>query len=102
MDLDAFDLDLDPDLDTDLGSRMGLRRDAASARAIRRRIATLTNSPGCSPAARRADRPAVPAEMRRVRCDAWSSPASTSWARPSRALRKVARRAVDQDEPEPA
>ncbi len=62
---------------------------------------TLTNSPGCSPApalsALRESRPS----MRRVRVDAWSVPVSASWARPSRALRKVARRALENEVVEP-
>ena len=62
---------------------------------------TLTNSPGCSPApARSALRGSRPS-MRSVRVDAWSAPASASWARPSRALRKVARRALESEAFEP-
>ncbi|MEZ4281621.1 MAG: hypothetical protein R3F21_18615 [Myxococcota bacterium] len=66
---------------------------------------TLTNSPNCAPAPARSLRSAEQiqrAPIRRVRTDAWSVPASASWARPSRALRKVARRAVDNELIEPA
>ncbi len=63
---------------------------------------TLTNSPGCAPAPALALRSTDRPPLRRVRTDAWSVPASASWARPSRALRKVARRAVDEDRGEPA
>ena len=68
-----------------------------------RTTTTLTNSPGCSPdpapalSALRESRPL----MRSVRVDAWSVPVSASWARPSRALRKVARRALETEFVEP-
>lgn len=107
MDLNAFDFDLDLETDSDLvdltrslrstpanakTSPAAARPVAAASLAPARAARSLTNSPGCAPA------PATPAlarVLRKVRTDAWSAPASVSWARPSRALRKVARRAVD-------
>lgn len=114
MDLNAFDFDLDLESETDLADLAAYRRSAreargsaaprisAAPRATAATIATarsLTNSPGCAPV------PATPAlarVLRNVRTDAWSAPASVSWARPARALRKVARRAVDGGMSEPA
>lgn len=70
-------------------------------------VATLTNSPGCRPAssatpAKRtgqskgsagAERPAVTSvrRARPVRVDAWAEPASASWTRTRRTVRKVRR-----------
>lgn len=104
MDQHFLDLDLAPDFEGDAADPMDWERSAPAARSTR----TLTNSPGCAPAP--APAPAAPLALRsnsrpplrRVRTDAWSVPASASWARPSRALRKVARRAVDDDRGEPA
>jgi hypothetical protein len=114
MDLNAFDFDLDLETDSDLADLTRYRRSTtanaktspaattsvvgnalASARAAR----SLTNSPGCAPAP---TTPALARVLRKVRTDAWSAPASVSWARPSRALRKVARRAVEGGMNEPA
>lgn len=95
MDQNLLDFDLDTDADADAADQMERECDA-------RPTSTLTNSPGCAPAARislfRPDR----TPLRCVRTEAWSVPASTSWARPSRALRKVARRAVESEMTEPA
>jgi len=113
-----LDQDLAPDLDFERDPVDDLEPASTSAmdRATRgtprlRPIPTLTNSPGCAPAppsqtiptratgasgahARRSGS-AAPSPMRSVRIDAWSSPATACWARPSRTLRKVARRALD-------
>lgn len=93
---------IDFDLEADAAHDGDWDRGARSARPTRRSTPTLTNSPNCTPAPVLALRAADRAPLRRVRTDAWSVPASTSWARPSRTLRKVARRAVDQEMVEPA
>ena len=94
MDLNAFDFDLDLENESDLADLADFRRSgSAIPTATASRIArSLTNSPGCAPAP---VTPTVARVLRKVRTDAWSSPASTSWARPNRTLRKVARRAVE-------
>ena len=103
MDLNSCDFDLDLENETDLSeSSRPLRAGHSHQTAERPRTAkSLTNSPGIAPAPasypNRAPRP-----IRSVRTDAWSVPASTSWARPSRALRKVARRALETEMVEPA
>lgn len=107
MDQNAFDLDSDLDLDAQLDRDIERAIDRLAApSADRRRTATLTNSPGCAPASfpGSGDRVALASRpaMRRVAVAGWSSPASASWARPSRTLRKVARRAVETELPEPA
>lgn len=94
MDQHRFDLDLE----RHAADGMDWECDARPTRPT----ATLTNSPGCRPAPMRSLRVAERPPLRRVRTDAWSVPASTSWARPSRALRKVARRAVDDERGESA
>lgn len=96
MDLQTLDLQLDLEADT-----------IETARAIStlrpRATQSLTNSPGCTPAPVRASArsTAAPREsraaMRSVRVDAWSMPVAANWARPSRALRKVARRALETE-----
>ena len=100
MDLNAFDFDLESDLDPDLDTNASepgtpvcpLALDQAALK--RQSAAAPTNSPGCTPTSlpNRSPRP-----IRSVRTDAWSVPASVNWARPSRALRKVARRALEND-----
>lgn len=107
MDQNAFDLDSDLDLDSELDRDIERTIDRLAAPTTHRRAtATLTNSPGCAPArtAESSERASlVPRPtMRRVAVASWSSPASASWARPSRTLRKVARRAVEADMLEPA
>ena len=106
MDLNCCDFDLDLENETELSesscpARAALALHAPQAAERPRTAKSLTNSPGCTPAPEfspeRAPRP-----IRRVRTDAWSVPASTSWARPSRALRKVARRALETEMVEPA
>jgi hypothetical protein len=89
---------LDFALETDASDHLDWDPSASPARPTQ----TLTNSPGCSPAPVLSLRPADRAPLRRVRTDAWSVPAAASWARPSRALRKVARRAIDSEMTEPA
>ncbi|MBK7949067.1 MAG: hypothetical protein IPK00_10050 [Deltaproteobacteria bacterium] len=111
LDLDRDDLETTGDLDLDLDAQLDRDIDRAIGRlaapsAGRRRTATLTNSPGCAPAvmAGIGERAALAprSAMRRVAVAGWSSPASASWVRPSRTLRKVARRAVDNESSEPA
>ena len=107
MDLNAFDFDLDADLDPDSDSARPTApsetgrpaRSLALARAALKRqsAAAPTNSPGCTPALGSNETQRGPRPIRSVRTDAWSVPASVSWARPSRALRKVARRALETD-----
>jgi hypothetical protein len=94
MDQHSFDFAPEADLSNDL--------DWAPAASPARSTPTLTNSPGCSPAPVASFRLADRAPLRRVRTVASSVPASASWARPSRTLRKVSRRAVDQDGLDPA
>ena len=96
MDLDQHALDLAPEADP------ACDLDWAPAQPPARPTPTLTNSPGCSPAPLVSRRPADRAPLRRVRTVASSVPASASWARPSRTLRKVSRRAVESDEIQPA
>ncbi|MEZ4331108.1 MAG: hypothetical protein R3F35_05125 [Myxococcota bacterium] len=100
-------MDLDLDLDQhfrDLAPEADLANDLERAPAPppARPTSTLTNSPGCSPAPNAFARLTDRAPLRRVRSVASSVPASACWARPSRTLRKVARRAVDHDRLEPA
>jgi hypothetical protein len=96
--MEQHSLDLQLDLESD---SVEVSRAIAALRPLT--TATLTNSPGCTPApspalsALRVSRPL----MRSVRVDAWSEPVSASWARPSRALRKVARRALETEAFEP-
>jgi len=112
MDLHDLDRDLDLPLDPDQDRRDDDATDLDELRALAsprppRPIASLTNSPGCRPCASPAVSPdagrrPARAVMRRVRVDAWSEPASVRWDRPSRTLRKVARRAVEADAGESA
>lgn len=100
MELHTLDLQLELESDT-----------VETARAIAalrpRPTHTLTNSPGCTPAPALATARTIAAprevrpSMRSVRVDAWSVPVSASWARPTRALRKVARRALETEVVEP-
>lgn len=98
--MEQHSLDLQLDLESD---SVEVSRAIAALRP--RATTTLTNSPGCTPAS--TPTPALSAlregraAMRRVRVDAWSVPVSASWARPSRALRKVARRALESEAFEP-
>ena len=94
--MDQHPLDFLPE--TSAADALDWERDASPSHPTR----SLTNSPNCSPAPVLSLRPANRAPLRRVRTDAWSVPASASWARPSRALRKVARRAVDDERGESA
>ncbi|HPG28993.1 MAG: hypothetical protein H6748_00765 [Spirochaetaceae bacterium] len=77
----SSDLTFDPTLDAGTGPAL----DAEPPRQTR----TLTNSPGCVPARRAAAR--ARGAMRTVRVDAWAVPASVSWSRTRRTVRKVAR-----------
>ena len=109
MDLNSCDFDLDLENETELSessrpARAALSRLATHAPRASERPRTaksLTNSPGCTPAPEFSPE-CAPRPIRSVRTDAWSVPASTSWARPSRALRKVARRALETEMVEPA
>ena len=61
-------------------------------------VATLTNSPGCRPAAVAPSADATPGarpirRARSVRVDAWSTPAPANWGRARRTVRKVQGRA---------
>ncbi len=101
MELHTLDLQLELESDTVETTR-------AIAALRPRPTHTLTNSPGCTPVPALAIARAIAAtrdirpSMRTVRVDAWSVPVSASWARPSRALRKVARRALEAEMIDPA
>lgn len=92
--MDQHSLDFAPD--AGLADDLDWAPTASSTRSTRS-TPTLTNSPGCSPAPVASRRPTNRAPLRRVRTLASSIPASASWARPSRTLRKVSRHAVDDD-----
>lgn len=53
-------------------------------------VSSLTNSPGCEPRKRSRASIAPVARVRPVRVDAWSEPASVSWTRTRKTVRKVA------------
>jgi hypothetical protein len=56
-------------------------------------VPTLTNSPGCVPAAvpRESDGLRGPRRARAVRVDAWAVPAAASWSRTRSTVRKISR-----------
>jgi hypothetical protein len=59
-----------------------------------REVPTLTNSPGCVPAAvpRASKALRGPRRAPKVRVDAWAVPAAASWSRTRSTVRKISRR----------
>jgi hypothetical protein len=94
-----FDSDLGPDLSPESGPEAAGDPGFDSIQDFPLRVPSLTNSPGCAPGLRqpRTTRHAqtrVATPLRRVRpvhVDAWATPASTSWTRTRRTVRKVSR-----------
>jgi hypothetical protein len=55
------------------------------------RVPSLTNSPGCTPAFPQMRTAAPLRRVRPVRVDAWATPASATWTRTRKSVRKVSR-----------